>query len=198
MNKSFDLLKKDLIMKKLIESYELKPWPEPDFSPQFIFSEIIENILGQQLSGKAANTIIGRFKDLFGGKMPEPEKLLEIPDEKIRAVGTSWSKAKYVKNVAQAAIDKKLDLENFQNLSDEEIMKELVAINGIGPWTAEMLLMFTFRREDIFSTGDMGIQNAMLKHYKVKKGDSKKMLKIAENWRPYRTTACRILWRSLD
>ncbi len=198
MHQHYNYLKKDPIIKKLFESYELKDWPDMDLSPQYIFGEIVENILGQQLSGKAANTIIGRFKDLFGGKIPTPEKLLETPDEKIRAVGTSWAKAKYVKNVAQAVVDKKLDLENFQNLSDEEIMKELVAIKGIGPWTAEMLLMFTFRREDIFSTGDMGIQNAMFKHYGVKKGDLKKMLKIAENWRPYRSTACRILWRSLD
>ena len=198
MDAALKHLQKDPVIKKLIPVCELKKWPEVNFSPQFIFSEIVENILGQQLSGKAANTIIGRFKDLFGGKIPNPEELLKTPDEKIRVVGTSWAKAKYVKNVAQAVIEKKLNLKNFQNLSDEEIMKELVAIKGIGPWTAEMLLMFTFRREDIFSIGDMGIQNAMFKHYGVKKGDFKKMIKIAEKWRPYRTTACRILWRSLD
>lgn len=194
----FNHLQKDPVMKRLIKEVKLKAWPEADFSSQFIFSEIIENILGQQLSGKAADTIVGRFKKLFRDKMPTPEELLKTPDQKIRDVGSSWAKAKYVKNVAQAVVDKKLDLENFQALSDEEIKNELVAIKGIGPWTAEMLLMFTFRREDIFSTGDMGIQNAMLKHYGIKKGDFKNMLKIAENWRPHRTTACRILWRSID
>lgn len=198
MDKGFKHLQKDPVMKNLIATCKLKAWPKANFSKQYIFSEIIENILGQQLSGKAADTIIGRFKNLFGGKIPTPEKLLKMPDAKIRACGPSWAKAKYVKNVALAVMEKKLDLENFQNLSDEEIKRELIAIKGIGPWTAEMLLMFTFRREDIFSIGDMGIQNAMFKHYQVKKGDFKKMLKIAESWRPYRTTACRILWRSID
>ncbi len=186
-------------MARLIKECTLKEWPSKvNSSPQFLFSEIVETILGQQLSGKAANTIIGRFKDLFGGVHPTPEELLKMPDQKIRDCGTSWSKVSYIKNVARAVKSKELDLRKIVKMSDDEVRAELLKIKGVGNWTAEMILMFTLRRPDIFSTGDMGLQNAMYKHYKVKKGDLKKMEKIAAQWAPYRSLACRYLWKSLD
>ena len=185
-------------MAKLIRKYPLPAWPKVKTDSQYIFSEIVDTILGQQLSGKAANTIIGRFKDLYGGKYPKPEQLLKTKDEKIRGCGTSWSKVSYIKNVARAVKNGELNLKKISQMSDEEVREELLKIKGIGNWTAEMVLMFTLRRPDIFSLGDMGLQNAMHKHYKVKKGDINKMLKIAKQWEPYRSLACRHLWRSLD
>ncbi len=191
-------LAKDPVMKKLIAQFKLEERPKVELTSEYIFNKIIQNILGQQLSGKAADTITGRIKDLFGKKWPTPKELLEMPDEKIRAAGSSWAKIKYIKNVARAVLGKSLDLENLQNLSDDEVKARLVAIKGIGPWTAEMLLMFTLNREDVFSFGDMGLQNALYKHYGVKKGDLGKMLKISDAWKPHRTTACLILWQSLE
>ncbi|MEX2054276.1 MAG: DNA-3-methyladenine glycosylase [Candidatus Colwellbacteria bacterium] len=196
--KAINHLKKDKVMARLIKECTLKDWPKVNHAPQFLFSETIETILGQQLSGKAADTIIGRFKDIYGGKHPTPEQLLKTPNQKIRNCGTSWSKVSYIKNVARAVKGKELDLKKITSLSDDEIRAELLKIKGVGNWTAEMILMFTLRRPDIFSTGDMGLQNAMFKHYKVKKGDLGKMEKIAHSWRPYRSLACRYLWKSLD
>lgn len=198
MIKGIKILQNDPVMKKLIAKYKLEPLPKPDLSPQYIFNDIVETILGQQLSNKAADVIIDRFRKLFKRPLPTPAQVLDTPDQKIRDCGTSWQKVKYIKNVASAVSKNRIILENLKGASDDEIKKELVGIKGIGPWTAEMLLMFTFRREDIFSEGDLGIQNAMQKHYGVKKGDTKRMQEIAKAWQPYRTTACRILWKSLD
>lgn len=185
-------------MAKLIKENKLKEWPDTKLTSQYIFGDIVETILGQQLSGKAASTIIGRFKDLYKGKLPKPEELLKTKDQKIRDCGTSWSKVAYIKNVAKAVQEGDLDLKNISKLDDDEVRHELLKIKGIGDWTAEMTLMFTLRREDIFSPGDMGIQNAMYEFYSVKKGDTKKMLKIAEQWSPYRSLALRYLWAGLD
>ncbi|MDZ4231233.1 MAG: DNA-3-methyladenine glycosylase [Patescibacteria group bacterium] len=196
--KAIKHLSKDKVMARLIRECSLREWPRVNYAPQFLFSEILETILGQQLSNKAADTIIGRFKGIFGGKHPTPEQLLKVKDQTIRNCGTSWSKVSYVKNVARAVKSKELDLRKIQSLSDEEVKAELLKIKGVGNWTAEMVLMFTLRRPDIFSSGDMGLQNAMHRHYKVRKGDIKKMEKIAEGWKPYRSLACRYLWKSLD
>ncbi|MBU2101520.1 DNA-3-methyladenine glycosylase [Patescibacteria group bacterium] len=198
MNKTEKHLSKDPVMAKLIKKYKLDSWPEINLTPQYIFGEIIETILGQQLSGKAAETIIGRFKDIYGGKLPKPEELLKTPDKRIRACGTSWSKVSYIKNVAKTVASKELDLKKLPQLPDEEVREELLKIKGVGNWTAEMMLMFTLRRPDVFSTGDAGLQNAICKLYKVKRGDFKKMERISLQWKPYRSLACRYLWRSLD
>lgn len=198
MSEAVSHLMLDPIMAKLVKKYKLSDWPEPNYNSQYLFEELIETILGQQLSGKAADTITGRFKKLFSGKLPTPKKLLALPDEKIRACGTSWAKIKYVKNIANAIISKELDIEELPGLSDDEVRQILLKIKGIGPWTAEMVLMFTLRRPDIFSPGDAGLQNAICKFYGVKRGDIKKMLKISEQWSPHRSLASRYLWRGLD
>ncbi len=199
MNKSaLSHLRKDKVMAKLIKENELEKRRKTNLTSQYIFGEIIKTILGQQLSGKAADTIIERFKDIYGGELPGVDRLLKTKDQEIRNCGTSWSKVSYIKNVASAIVDGKLDLKKLSQMDDEEVGSNLLIIVGIGDWTTEMVLMSTLRREDVFSTGDTGLQNAMYKHYGVKKGDSKRMLKIAENWRPYRSLACRYLWKSLD
>lgn len=185
-------------MAKFIKEYPFPAWPKVKTDPQHLFSEIVETILGQQLSGKAANTIIGRFKDLYGGRHPRVEELLKTQDERIRGCGTSWSKVSYIKNVARAVKGKELDLKKLPIMTDEEVRETLLEIKGVGNWTAEMILMFTLRRLNVFSPGDIGLQNAMHKHYGVKKGDIDKMLKIAKQWEPYRSLACKYLWRSID
>jgi DNA-3-methyladenine glycosylase II len=163
------------------------------------FIELCGNIIGQQLSGKAADTIFARFEKLFDGKKISPENVLNIPDQKLRDVGMSWSKVKYVKDLAQKISDNELKLEELDNLKDEEVIKSLTKVKGIGPWTAEMFLMFTLGREDVFSHGDLGLKNAMKKLYKLKKEPARKQIeKIVEKWKPYRSYASRILWKSLE
>ncbi|KKQ75544.1 MAG: putative DNA-3-methyladenine glycosylase [Candidatus Woesebacteria bacterium GW2011_GWB1_38_5b] len=167
--------------------------------PEDPFIDLVETIINQQLSDKAAATIFGRFKKLFPEEKITAEKLLKIPDEKIREAGISYSKIKYIKGIAQQIKNKKLNLKNLENLSDEDVINELVKLKGIGAWTAEMYLMFTLARPDVFSAGDLGLQNAIVKLYKIKqKPTRERLLEISIKWSPYRTTASRILWRSLD
>jgi DNA-3-methyladenine glycosylase II len=167
--------------------------------PEDYFIDLVDSIISQQLSGKAAATIFGRFKKLFPQEKITPEELLKIEDQTIRAAGISFSKIKYIKGIAKAVIDKEIDLKSLDELSDEEVIKELTKLKGIGQWTAEMFLMFTLRRKDIFSAGDLGLQNAMIKIYKLEgKLDKQKLLEISAKWSPHRSIASRILWKSLE
>ncbi len=166
--------------------------------PENLFEELCEQIISQQLSGKASDTIFGRFKKLFPKGDITPERLLKLQDDEIRTCGTSWAKIKSLKDLATKVKDKTLHLENLKNMSDEDVMKELTSVKGIGPWTAEMFMMFSLGREDIFSHGDLGLRNAIKKIYNFKKEPTRKQIeKIVEKWSPYRTYASRILWRSL-
>lgn len=166
--------------------------------PSDYFIDLVDSIISQQLSGKAAATIFGRFKKLFKDEKITPKQLLKIPDDAIRNAGISYSKIKYIKGIALEIKNKKLNLKNLEKLSDEEVIDELIKIKGIGRWTAEMFLMFTLLREDIFSIGDLGLKNAIIKHYKLKKVTNEKLLKISKKWSPHRTIASRILWKSLE
>lgn len=187
--------KTDLIFYEIAKTIELPDWKKPK-DP---FLDLIESIVSQQLSIKAADTIFARFKKLFPKGKITPAKLIKIPDEKMRNCGISYSKISYIKGIAQAILDKRLNLKRLEKLSDEEVILELVKLKGVGVWTAEMYLMFTLGRPDIFSTGDLGLQNAMVKIYKLDKKPNKEILiRISSNWSPFRTTASRILWRSMD
>lgn len=162
------------------------------------FSDLVEAIICQQLSDKAGATIFSRFQTLFPDKQITPKKVLALKDEQIRNAGPSWSKVRYIKNIAQAVVDG-MDLSSFDNLNDQQIMNNLTAIQGIGPWTAEMFLMFTLGREDVFSFGDLGLKRAIKNLYHFKKEPTRKQIeKISNKWSPYRTYACRILWKSLE
>ncbi len=162
------------------------------------FIDLIESIISQQLSIKAADTIFRRFEKLFPKQKITPEYLLKIPDQKIRGAGISFSKIKYIKGIAQAILDKQIDLKNLEKLSDEEVINELIKLKGIGKWTAEMFLMFTLGRTDIFSAGDLGLQNAIIKIYKLDKPTKDQLIEISTKWSPHRTIASRILWKSLE
>jgi DNA-3-methyladenine glycosylase II len=109
----------------------------------------------------------------------------------------SWAKVKYVKDLAQKVLDGTLRLPRLNTMNDKDVVEHLIQVKGIGPWTAEMILMFSLNRPDILPLDDLGIQVAFERLYKVKRGDKKKMLKIATQWQPYRTLACRYLWKSL-
>jgi len=163
------------------------------------FSDLCDAIISQQLSTKAGATIFGRFKGLFPQGVITPERAVKLKDEQIRNIGASWSKAAFIKDLADKAMKKEVPLEALKDLSDDEVIKALTAVKGIGPWTAEMFLMFSLGREDIFSYGDLGLRRAIQKLYAFKKEPTQKqMKKIVTKWSPYRTYACRILWRSID
>lgn len=196
MNKALIHFKeKDKILYKAGINITLSKWEKP----RDPFSELIESIISQQLSGKAASTIFARFKLLFPDEKIKPKILTRLSDTKIRKCGVSSNKTKYIKGIAQAVVNKKIILEELENLSDEEVVENLTKLKGVGSWTAEMYLMFTLGRHDVFSVQDIGIQNAMIKLYGLDKSSKKEdFIAISENWSPYRTTACRILWKSLD
>lgn len=186
---------KDPILNNLVKKYGA-PDNLKDRS-EFLYEELVESIIGQQLSGKAADTIFKRFLALYkDSKFPRPEELLKTDTEKLRSAGMSYSKAGYIKNIAQAFKDKELDINKLKKMSDEEIIKELTKIKGVGNWTAEMTLIFTLKREDVFSLGDAGLRRAIKNLYKIEK--EKEILTLAEKWKPNRSLACWYLWRSLD
>lgn len=188
-------LSKDPVMKKLIKKHVLSYSEEkPD-----VFLDIVESIINQQLSSRAGATIFNRFRTLFPRvKKIKPQHVLAVPDEKIRACGLSRSKVVYIKGLSKAIVEGDLRLELLETLSDEEVLNELVKIKGIGRWTAEMVLMFSLGRLDIFSSGDLGLCTAVARLYGVDRNDKKRIEEIALGWSPYRTIAARYLWRSLD
>lgn len=163
---------------------------------------MMASVMSQQLSVKVARVIFQRFLDLYKGKEPKPQQVLDTPATTLRSIGLSNAKVSYVHNVAAFCIEHKLTDKKLLKMSNEEIIDLLVQIKGIGRWSVEMLLMFTLGREDVFAIDDLGIQQAMCKLYKLdfdnKKEMKEKMLKISAKWSPYRTYACLHLWKWKD
>ena len=162
-----------------------------------LYVDLLESILSQQLSGRAANTIIGRFRDLFPGRYPDPLRLARMTDAQLRAAGVSRQKAGYIRNVADFARRHGFDRRRLARLTDDEVVAHLTQIKGVGRWTVEMLLMFTLRRPDVFPVDDLGIQNAMKRLYRLRSTGRRlreRMTRIASAWRPHRTLACQCLW----
>jgi DNA-3-methyladenine glycosylase II len=167
--------------------------------PGDAYGALLRSIVGQQLSTAAARTIYGRMLELFGGHAPTPKQLLSANPEDIRAAGLSRPKIKYLRDLAQHVEDGELELDRFDELSDEKIIEELTAVKGIGEWSAHMFLMFHLGRPDVLPVGDQGIRNAVKAQYRLRElPDAKRLEKIANPWRPYRTLACLYLWSSLD
>jgi DNA-3-methyladenine glycosylase II len=168
--------------------------------PADLYGALLRSITGQQLSVKAARAIYGRLTERFGGRAPTPEELLADDPEAMRAAaGLSRAKVASLRSLAEHVLAGELELSRLYELPDDEVIRELVAVKGIGEWTAHMFLMFTLHRPDVLPTGDQGIKNAVLRAYgldAVPKPDA--MAEIAEPWRPHRTRACEYLWRSLD
>ncbi|MDP3940849.1 MAG: DNA-3-methyladenine glycosylase 2 family protein [bacterium] len=163
------------------------------------FMDLVESIVSQQLSVKAADTIWKRFVALLPNHEVDPTLVLDLPDGKIREAGISWQKISYIKDLAKKTIESGILFEQFGIMTDEEIIEELVKVKGIGRWTAEMFLMFSMERQDVFSYGDLGLRRAMEKVYNLRKEPSEKTaLRISNKWKPYRTIGSRYLWKSLE
>lgn len=183
----------------VIKDVDFKEWYKEPKTDRDYFTHLCYEIIAQQLSGKAASTITGRFKKLFPRGYVTAEKLSKIPDIKLREVGMSWSKVSFLKDLADKTLKKEIRYNKFHGMSDEDVMEELMQVKGIGPWTAEMFLMFALGREDVFSHADLGLRNGMKKVYGLKNvPDAKKADKITESWKPYRSYGCFALWRSVD
>jgi DNA-3-methyladenine glycosylase II len=161
---------------------------------------LVRTITGQQLSVLAARAIYGRLTDRFGGRPPTPQEILADEPEELRAAaGLSRAKVSYLRSLAEHVLSGQLELARLDDLPDEEVIAELVAVKGLGLWTAQMFLMFHLDRPDVLPTGDLGIRRAIERAYGLDAlPDPATMERIAEPWRPYRTLACRYLWRSLD
>src|SRR6266550_6870932 len=159
------------------------------------FHSLAEAIVYQQLNGKAAVTIFKRFSALAGDPVT-PEGILKLTDAQLRSVGLSKQKSSYLKDMAQRAVRGELDFSRLPQMTDDEVIKHLTQVKGVGVWTAHMFLMFTLRRPNVLPTGDFGIQMAMKKRYKKRKMPKpEQMAKIAKVWEPYRSVACWYLWR---
>ncbi len=162
------------------------------------FCSLAEAIVYQQLNGRAAATIFKRFATLAGEPLT-PEGILKLNDEQLRSVGLSKQKSAYLKDLAAKTAAGLLDFARLPELSDEEVVRHLTQVKGIGVWTAHMFLIFSLRRPNVLPTGDYGVQMALKKHYKKRKlPKPKDMEKIARAWEPYRSVACWYMWRSLD
>jgi DNA-3-methyladenine glycosylase II len=169
--------------------------PHPDDH----YGALVRSIVGQQVSVHAARAIYGRLTERFGGRPPSPEEILAEDPEGLRlAVGLSRAKGSYLRSLAEHVISGELELERLDELDDERVIEELVAVKGLGIWTAQMFLMFQLERPDVLPVGDLGIRRAIERAYALEELPlSPEMESIAEPWRPFRTLACRYLWRSL-
>jgi DNA-3-methyladenine glycosylase II len=166
--------------------------------PADAYGALLRAIVGQQLSTKAARTIYRRVCEIFGGATPSPEQLLEASEEDLRAAGLSGRKVSYIRDLAGHVLDGELELERLGELSDEEVIAEIVAVRGLGQWTAEMFLLFHLERPDVLSGGDLGIRKAVQIEYRLDEmPPPARVLEIGEAWRPYRSLASLYLWESL-
>ncbi len=187
----------DAVMEKLRRSQSLRKFtPSAD-----IYFDLLNSIVSQQLSGKVADVIFGRFLDLFPKKYPSPELVNNIDIEKLRACGLSNAKAHYVKNVAVFALQCGLQLEKVSSMSDQELIDYLSQIKGVGRWTAEMILIFSLNRQDVFPIDDLAIRQSMIALYNLdtdSKALKENLVRIADGWRPNRTLASLLLWAWKD
>jgi DNA-3-methyladenine glycosylase II len=166
--------------------------------PADAYGALLRAIVGQQLSTKAARTIYLRVLDIFDGATPSPEQLLEASEADLRGAGLSGRKVEYVQDLARHVLSGELELDRLDELGDEEAIAEIVAVRGLGQWTAEMFLLFHLERPDVLSGGDLGIRKAVQIEYGLEEMPSPaQVLEIGERWRPNRSLASLYLWESL-
>jgi DNA-3-methyladenine glycosylase II len=190
------LKKSDPILKTIIEGITLREITVT----RGPFEALVEAIVSQQLSIKAADTIFNRFVALTPGKkFPTPREIVKMPTAKMRTCGLSGMKVAFMKDLAKKTLDGSLNFKTIDTLSDEEVIGHLTSVKGIGRWTAEMFLIFSLRRDDVFSYSDLGLRNALKKIYKMRKPPTPAQAeKITARWKPYRSLGSRYLWASLD
>lgn len=188
------LKRTDPVMERLID--EVGPFRMAHRPARF--QALVRAIIFQQLAGKAALAIYRRFVVIVGGgRFPTPLKVLAASDEDMRRAGLSRAKASYIRDLAAHVRDRSLSFGRFRRLDDEEIIRELTRVKGIGRWTAEMFLMFNLCRPDVLPVDDLGFRNAVMKRYGMQKPPTAKELRaFGERWRPYRSVAVWYLWQS--
>lgn len=163
------------------------------------FHSLIRSIIYQQVSGKAAASILKKFKGLFNNRLPSPEAVLTMPLEKLRGPGLSGQKSKYIHDLAEKFSDGTIQPRKFPKMTNDEIVEHLVRVKGIGVWSAHMFLLFTLKRPDILPTLDLGIKKGFQVVYSLKKlPEHEKMEKIAKRWRAHASLASLYLWRAAD
>lgn len=195
MSSDINHLAHDPVIASLIKQL---PKPADIAADRDPFIELVESIVSQQLSVKVAAIITERLYNLLPDRQMTPQNILNLDQEAVRACGISYAKIRYIRSTADAALSGLVDFPNLRSKSDDEVVAELVQIVGVGQWTAEMLLIFCLGRPDVFSVGDLGIRTAISKLYAINREDRAAMVKLAEQWSPYRSLACRYLWASLN
>jgi DNA-3-methyladenine glycosylase II len=190
------LSQKDLKLASIIKSigeYSIKMHSDP-------FESLIQSIIYQQLSGKAANAIYTRFLNYYRCPIPTPQQIICTPSEILRAkTGLSFKKIEYIKDLSSRISDGRLNLFLLPGMTDDEVISELIKVKGIGRWTAEMFLIFCLGREDVMPIGDLGIRKAIQILYNLPQLPTpSSMLAISLPWKPYRSIATWYLWKSLD
>lgn len=179
----------------VLDSVTISSWLEERIGDDY-FYHLTRNIVGQQLAGKAAAAIFARFETLAGSVAPE--KIVAIPDQSLRDAGLSWAKAKYIKDLAAKVISGEVALTDLDRLDDESVIEELTKVKGIGRWTAEMFLLFTLQRPDIFSHGDLGLRNGFIKLYGIADPSREEIERVVSRWSPFRSYGSIALWHYLD
>jgi DNA-3-methyladenine glycosylase II len=191
------LKKVDPVMAQVIERVgRYKGWSASEGTH---FDAVARSIVFQQLSGKAAGTIHGRFQGLYGGRTPLPAELAATSDEQLRSIGLSRQKSAYLKDLGARVTSGELPIETLHELTDDEIIAALTQVKGIGRWTAQMFMMFRLGRPDVLPDLDLGIQKGIQRAYRLRKlPKPERVLKIGAKWAPYRTVASWYLWRYVD
>lgn len=194
MNIALKHLRKDRKLAKIIDrvgKYNLPITKNP-------YESLIEAIITQQLSSKAADSISTKFRGIYG-RFPKPADVLRTSDAKLREAGLSYMKISYIKDLSSKVESRELRLSHMKDLSDEEVVESLTQVKGIGRWTAEMFLIFSLGRQDVLPVGDLGLRKGIQRLYLLSELPQKdQMEKIAQKWRPYRSVATWYLWRSLN
>jgi DNA-3-methyladenine glycosylase II len=190
----------DPVLREVIDSVGADGLGDPRAGrPNDHYGALVRSIVGQQLSTRAARAIYGRLTERYGGRTPTPEEVLaDDPDTMRVAAGLSHAKVRYLRSLATAVVDGTVELDRLHELPDDEVVAQLTAVKGIGTWSAQLYLMFHLGRPDVVAAGDLGIRRAVMLRYGLDElPDEATVTRIAEPWRPYRTLACRYLWRSL-
>jgi DNA-3-methyladenine glycosylase II len=167
-------------------------------APPDAYGALLRAIVGQQLSTKAARTIYLRVIELFGGTTPSPQQLLDAKEADLRGAGLSGRKVEYVQDLARHVLSGELELDRLEQLGDEEAIEEIVAVRGLGRWTAEMFLIFHLERPDVLSGGDLGIRKALQIELGLEEMPTpQEVVEIGARWSPHRSLAGLYLWESL-
>lgn len=184
-------------MYSILKDLNLGKWVKKRPKSKY-FSSLCSDIISQQLSDKAATTIYNRFVKVLPNKKVTPDTVLNLSDGRLRKAGMSWAKASYLRNLAVATKKGELKLNALPKFPDEQVIRELVKVKGIGDWTAEMFLIFSLGREDVYSHGDQGLRTAIIKLYNLRIPTRARIDRIVNKWKPYRSYGCIALWHSLD